>query len=331
MIDFRCHRVGRSLVALQRTPSKSLPSLSQRNRSDENGMTYGNVYRVSIQIPDSFNSIPEETRILLRSNKIGFVRGGTMEDVRKRVRAFQTGTPFLLTLEKAYRCPTPDIYEKYFHQVFKSQRGIGEWFDLSEKNKCEMNNIMEELDRSGKFNGDATLLENIQFEKEKRSSIGSTETEYDLSNLVLEQDETNRTKTFGGGTITRQLESIDQYNTTNIIGTKRELSKILRGHRIDLEENSDISTRRYLSHKDKAVVISALENHPDASKKIGCGVDTIFVKSIWKKKGRNSVFSYCFYVKRVDGSEEDFSYLACFGGGKILEKRRNMNKKNTQI
>ena len=212
MIDFRCHRVGRSLVALQRTPSKSLPSLSQRNRSDENGMTYGNVYRVSIQIPDSFDSIPEETRILLRSNKIGFVRGETMEDVRKRVRAFQTGIPFPLTLEKVYRCPTPDIYETYFHQVFKSQRGIGEWFDLSEKNKCEMNNIMEELDRSGKFIGDATLLESIQFEKEKRSSTGSAENESKDREVPLRQ----------------------------------QLRTILNKYRLDLQTNSVVWSRRYL-------------------------------------------------------------------------------------
>ena len=475
MIGFRCYRVGRSLVTLQRTPS--LPSLSQRKRSDENGITYGNVYRVSIQIPDSFDSMPKETRILLRSNKIGFVRGETMEDVRKRVRALQTGTPFLLTLEKVYRCPTPDIYEKYFHQVFKSQRGIGEWFDLSEKNKCEMNSIMEELDRSGKFIGDATLLESIQFEKEKRShgsteneseyrevplyeqlrtilnghrldlqnksivssrrylsnkdktlvmtalqnhpkhsekigcgvvsifvkeiyyekmysycfhvkrvdgseeqfnyhacfgfwqpcvsdhdadidssdlpeaktilppwkekklhnkfdgihypSTQSAEKEYELSNLVLGQDETNRTN-FGDDTITRQLESIDQYNTANIIKTKHEVSRILRGHRIKLEEKSHISTRRrYVSHKDKAVVMSALVNHPNASEIIGCGVDKIFVKyntrlvkfDIRTKDYHNGKFSYCFHVKRVDGSEESFNYLACFDGGKIWEER----------
>ena len=283
MIGFRCYRVGRSLVAFQRTPS--LPSLSQRKRSDENGITYGNVYRVSIQIPDSFDSIPEETRILLRSNKIGFVRGETMEDVRKRVRAFQTGIPFPLTLEKVYRCPTPDIYETYFHQVFKSQRGIGEWFDLSEKNKCEMNNIMEELDRSGKFIGDATLLERIQFEKEKRSN-GSSENESKSRKVPL----------------------------------KQQLRTILDKHRLDLQTNSVVSSRRYLSNKDQSLVMTALQNHPEHSEKIGCGVVSIFVKEIYHK----NMYSYCFHVKRVDGSEEQFSYHACKSKKKVRMTMRKL-------
>mmetsp|Transcript_60865 Transcript_60865/g.73129 ORF Transcript_60865/g.73129 Transcript_60865/m.73129 type:complete len:274 (-) Transcript_60865:330-1151(-) len=259
MIAFRYHRV--SLAALQRT---SLPSLSYRAKSDDL-QSYGNVYRLAIQIPNYIGSIPEETQIILRSKKIGFVQGGTIDDVRKRVSTLQTGTPFPLKLERAFRCPTPNLYEKYFHKLFKSRRGKGEWFDLSEQDECEMDDVMENLYHTGNFIGDTSLLKNIQLEKGKK----------------------------GNG---RKVDLFDQVNS------------ILHGHRLDLQENSNVSSRRYLSRKDKIAVIVALKKHPEASEKIGCGVDSIFVKEVFY----HGISSYCFHVQRIDGSEEDFSYHSCF-------------------
>ena len=72
---------------------------------------------------------------------------------------------------------------------------------------------------------------------------------------------------------------------------------------LDLQKNLHISSRRYLSQKDKIAVIVALKKHPEALEKIGCGIDSIFVEEIFYH-GKSL---YCFHVQRIDGSEEDFS------------------------
>lgn len=64
-----------------------------------------------------------------------------------------------------------------------------------------------------------------------------------------------------------------------------------------------------LSPDHLELMLRALAHHCNAKEKIGCGVESMFVRrSI--VQGRDVC---CFYVKRVDGSEEDFSLHACYG------------------
>lgn len=53
-------------------------------------------------------------------------------------------------------------------------------------------------------------------------------------------------------------------------------------------------------------LLELLKNHPEASDKIGSGVDYFYVQqSKWKKN------QYNFMVSRIDGTSMDFSYLSC--------------------
>lgn len=59
-----------------------------------------------------------------------------------------------------------------------------------------------------------------------------------------------------------------------------------------------------LSGDDTAFMGDLLLRHPSAERKIGCGVAAIWIK-------RNGVFGNGFYVERIDGTFEDFSYKQC--------------------
>lgn len=50
-----------------------------------------------------------------------------------------------------------------------------------------------------------------------------------------------------------------------------------------------------------------LERHPEAREKIGLGVAELFT-------GPDAYGGRCFFVRRVDGSETDFSFLQCVDG-----------------
>lgn len=59
-----------------------------------------------------------------------------------------------------------------------------------------------------------------------------------------------------------------------------------------------------ISKVDARFMAKALENHPDASEKIGLGVKSIFVR-------RADYGTKCFWVERLDGAEVKFSYKYC--------------------
>src|ERR1041385_6981020 len=52
---------------------------------------------------------------------------------------------------------------------------------------------------------------------------------------------------------------------------------------------------------DCALLLELLQNHPNATEKIGCGIDAFEIRQ------ENSI-SRCFYLIRTDGSAENFSY-----------------------
>ena len=52
---------------------------------------------------------------------------------------------------------------------------------------------------------------------------------------------------------------------------------------------------------DRDMLLALLERHPQADKKIGCGVKRLY-------KDRTDMPTSCFWIERTDGSRTDFSY-----------------------
>ena len=59
-----------------------------------------------------------------------------------------------------------------------------------------------------------------------------------------------------------------------------------------------------VSSEHAAILRDALDNHPEATTKIGSGVAGFKVRSAEFK-------TQCFWVQRTDGSTEKFSYKSC--------------------
>ena len=55
---------------------------------------------------------------------------------------------------------------------------------------------------------------------------------------------------------------------------------------------------------DEKVLRAALALHPDAVKKVGCGITHFSVRTA-------DFGTKCFWISRMDGSTENFSYRAC--------------------
>lgn len=55
-------------------------------------------------------------------------------------------------------------------------------------------------------------------------------------------------------------------------------------------------------------LIGLLERHPNATRKFGCGIQDVFVRINWKTEHYED---RCFWLRRVDGTETDWSYREC--------------------
>lgn len=64
-----------------------------------------------------------------------------------------------------------------------------------------------------------------------------------------------------------------------------------------------------VSANDTEVLRAALALHPDADRKVGCGITHFSVRSA-------DFGTKCFWVNRADGSTEKFSYKSCIYGPK---------------
>lgn len=62
-----------------------------------------------------------------------------------------------------------------------------------------------------------------------------------------------------------------------------------------------------VSSVDAVDLFALLARHNDAAQKIGCGVDHF-------KVDKDGYGGRCFWVVRVDGSQEDFTYRRCITG-----------------
>jgi len=66
----------------------------------------------------------------------------------------------------------------------------------------------------------------------------------------------------------------------------------------------ELLEKGYLEKEDKEFLNELLKEHPNYEIKKGCGIKDFFIKkTYWKHNG--------FYIKRIDGSETDFSYRQC--------------------
>ena len=74
----------------------------------------------------------------------------------------------------------------------------------------------------------------------------------------------------------------------------------------------------FLTEKHFPFLLALLQRHPESHQKIGPGVKYFYV-------GKSEHGSLCFWVKRVDGTKTDFSYLSCLSG-----KAVNVNKQVSQ-
>lgn len=59
--------------------------------------------------------------------------------------------------------------------------------------------------------------------------------------------------------------------------------------------------------KDSDILRAALALHPEASEKKGCGIESFSVRTA-------DYGTKCFWVNRIDGSSEKFSYISCISG-----------------
>lgn len=78
---------------------------------------------------------------------------------------------------------------------------------------------------------------------------------------------------------------------------------------LELQQHTQAILRRYrppaqLAGDEAAHMADLLERHPSADTKIGCGVRAIWIRS-------NGKFGSGFYLERIDGTMEDFSYKQC--------------------
>jgi len=67
---------------------------------------------------------------LIRSQE--FYKIGVANDVESRLASLQTGNPQMLTVEVVYGFDNAEIVERAIHQKFGKQRGLGEWFSLTQ-------------------------------------------------------------------------------------------------------------------------------------------------------------------------------------------------------
>ena len=86
---------------------------------------------------------------------------------------------------------------------------------------------------------------------------------------------------------------------------KSACQAILSKHADRLSHASLRGSRSFLDRSEFDTVYDVLQHHPNASTKIGCGIQAMFVQ-------RDRFGSFCFHLQRVDGSEEDFSYRKIF-------------------
>lgn len=254
------------------------------NKERQGIVTPGAIYVLSQVLPTELkNSDVPE----LNASKIGMVKSLNLGTVKRRVSGLQTGNPFPLEICLHIPCKDPGVMERYWHQVFDDKRLSGEWFLITQEDRNGMYEVTKHYFETGEFIGEKKILDEI----------------------ILRQS-TVKTVSSDGIVSTKSKRA----------ATRLYLKEILDRHRTKLQRSGRFE-RSELTNEEFKTVYKALGKHPGADRKIGVGVASIFVQRTQYKV--HGSFSYCFHVKRVDGSEEDFSYQVCFGRIKLRHNSRH--------
>jgi len=237
----------------------------------ERGCLYLAGYHLPQSVKDSLPSLPPQVRPIY-ATKIGCVEGGH-EQVEKRKKSFQTGSPFPFKMTYVspcrYQYQVESIWKNHFQPKLVGNGAGTEWFHLDDSDIQFVTSEMETYESTGMLLGHDIANEQAVAPVRKSSADERKE-------QPAKQSHRNQVKA--------------------ILSKHKELSK--RFHR-----------RSYLSASDFKVVFAALCKHTRSAEKRGRGVAEIFVS---KSPFVADEWSFCFYVKRIDGSEEDFSYKKCF-------------------
>lgn len=190
------------------------------------------------------------------------------------------GSPFPLEIVRAVSCPTPRLVEKLWHKHFQRLNENREWFGLSDEQVGYIHEKTCSFDQTGSFDDENLdeMFKSIQARPVSKKSAVKT---------LEENKETVRKKVDGSSSHRQEIRPILQT-------CKREVQDVNMNRRYIEKEEDDFEA-----------ILKALELHPEATEKIGVGVKSFFVQI-------SAYGSYCFHVKRIDGTEEDFSYIWCF-------------------
>lgn len=74
-----------------------------------------------------------------------FIKIGITYDVKSRIAQLQTGSPYRLELLSCYGFEDATIVERALHQAFSKERGVGEWFTLTDKQMNDFEFICQTL------------------------------------------------------------------------------------------------------------------------------------------------------------------------------------------
>jgi len=75
----------------------------------------------------------------------------------------------------------------------------------------------------------------------------------------------------------------------------------------------EILKKGIISEEDTTFLLKLIEGHPDYDSKVGCGIEGFCIKrTYWNNN--------CFFIKRLDGTETDFSYSVCLKPRSHIQK-----------
>lgn len=239
----------------------------------------GYLYIIGMEARNSVRAddVSESARIL-RAVKIGMTVKSDNDAVNKRVGGLQTGNPFKLVPLYSIPCESPRLMESYWHEKHKGKQERSEWYNLTEDEIKDIARTTMNFYETGEdevFGDSADVL--VRIERDMAAKTAKPERPVSVT--------------------AKGNKSSDDIET--LYYTRQVVRDILGDSRLWLKKNPHAS-RTYLEEKEFMIVRNLLDRHPAASSKIGVGVKSIFVAETTYSG------SYCFHVRRVDGTEEDF-------------------------
>jgi len=97
-------------------------------------------------MPKQKKSKPKKVVYVITAGEFGDIyKIGIASDIKKRIKALQTGCPYVLYAVTSYKVKKPATVEKMLHLVYCSKRIRGEWFRLLKKDLIFIDEFMKSL------------------------------------------------------------------------------------------------------------------------------------------------------------------------------------------